>query len=236
MGADLFVVVAFGFILPKAVLEMPELGCINVHFSLLPLLRGAAPVQRALMEGHRRTGVTIMQLDEGMDTGPILAQLEVPIFDDDNAASLEERLAVSGAGLLLEVLGRVEKGEARPLPQDDSLATYAPKISAEDAHLDWSQPAEVLLNKVRGLTPRPGAWSMLNGKRLKIWTVAGAEGPTEPPGASAPGTINVTDGQLLVQTGSGYIALTQVQPEGKARMSGPEFTRGYRPATGDRIL
>lgn len=243
LGADLFVVVAFGFILPKAVLEMPRFGCINVHFSLLPLLRGAAPVQWALIEGHSETGVTIMQLDEGMDTGPMLARLSTPISADDNTESVEERLADLGAKLLVEVVDEIESGKATPEAQNESLATYAPKISAEDAHLDWSKPAEKIANKVRGLTPRPGAWGVLNGKRLKIWKAKeGLELPGDPAdltdaaSAGPPGTLYIEGDRMLVGTGSGLLALEEVQPEGKARMNAGEFIRGYRPATGDLIL
>lgn len=244
LGADLFVVVAFGFILPRAVLQMPRYGCINVHFSLLPYLRGAAPVQWALIEGHAETGVTIMQLDEGMDTGPMLARLSTPISTDDNTERVEDRLAHLGAKLLVQVVDDIESGKASPQAQDESLATYAPKISAEDAHLDWSVPAARIANRVRGLTPRPGAWGMLNGKRLKIWRAKEGFGtPGEnrvglSAGASdgPPGTLFIEGDRMLVRTGSGLLDLEEVQPEGKARMNAGEFIRGYRPATGDRLL
>jgi len=250
LGADLFVVVAFGFILPKRVLEIPKYGCVNVHFSLLPLLRGAAPVQWALIQGHENTGITIMQLDEGMDTGPMLARLVDPIMPDDNTESVEARLADVGAEMLVTVVDQIEGGEVIPETQDDSLATYAPKISAEDAHIDWSEPAETIFNKVRGLTPRPGAWGTLNEKRLKIWKVSllalgGGDHASAPQGEgpnpsksteSSPGTIDLGGGSLVVRTGTGWLSLDEVQPEGKSRMSAADFVRGYRPAPGDRIL
>lgn len=237
-GADVFVVVAFGFILPGAVLQMTRFGCINVHFSSLPLLRGAAPVQRALMQGHAKTGVTIMQLDEGMDTGPVYAREEVAIGPDDNTETLEKRLALLGSELLIRVLDQIEAGSIRPEPQDDSGATLAPKITGDEAHLDWSEPAEAIRNKVRGLTPRPGAWGMLNGKRLKIWKAAveAAAPAGDSPAAGPPGAVLAKDGKLLVQTGSGRIVIEEVQPEGKARMSAADYLRGYRPKGGDRIL
>jgi len=249
LKADLFVVVAFGFILPKRVLEIPKYGCVNVHFSLLPLLRGAAPVQWALIQGHENAGITIMQLDEGMDTGPMLARLIDPILPDDNTESVEARLADLGADMLVKVVGQIETGEAIPEAQDDSLATYAPKISTDDAHIDWSEPAETIFNKVRGLTPRPGAWGTLNEKRLKIWRVSylrlgGGDDTSAPPGETAnpsksapssPGTIDLGGGRLFVCTGTGWLSLDEVQPEGKSRMSAPDFVRGYRPAPGDRI-
>ena len=238
IGADLFVVVAFGFILPKAVLETPRYGCVNVHFSLLPLLRGAAPVQWALIQGHSTTGVTIMQLDVGMDTGPMLARLEDPILPTDNTESVEARLALSGAELLVEVVDQIDNGDARPRAQDDSLATYAPKITTEDAHIDWTRPAEQIMNAVRGMTPRPGAWGMLNGKRLKIWKVsladpaAGEEAETP----RSPGELQVADGRLLIQTGGGLLSVDEVQPEGKSRMAAIDFARGLRPSPGMRIV
>jgi len=227
LEADVFVVVAFGLILPAAVLEIPRLGCVNVHFSLLPLLRGAAPVQWAIIEGHRFSGVTIMQMDPGMDTGPILAGLQEPIKGEDNTETLEARLADVGAELLIQVLGDLEHSRVRPEPQDDSLATYAPKISAEDAHLDWSLPCEQIVNRVRGLTPRPGAWSTLGSRRLKVWKVAKAGERSN----GAPGLVEVTpEGLLLAHTGTGAVEMLEVQPEGKSKMSGAEFVRGYRPA------
>ncbi|MGI8426914.1 MAG: methionyl-tRNA formyltransferase [Actinomycetota bacterium] len=250
LGADLFVVVAFGFILPRQVLETPKFGCINVHFSLLPYFRGAAPVQWALIQGHATTGITIMQLDEGMDTGPMLARLEDAIFPEDNTETVEARLADLGADMLVTVVDQIEDGQASPEAQDDSLATYASKISTEAAHIDWSEPAETIFNKVRGLTPRPGAWGMLHRKRLKIWKVsyldsdfggdACAAGDDSSPNAAkapegAPGTIEVIKGHLLVRTATGWLSLDEVQPEGKARMAAADFVRGYRPLPGDRI-
>jgi len=232
LSADLFVVVAFGFILPPEVLAIPRMGCLNVHFSLLPKLRGAAPVQWALIHGHNETGVTIMQLDEGMDTGPILDKAVEPICLEDNTQTVESRLAVKGAALLLEVIGKLESADIKPQAQDDSQATYAPKISKDDARIDWSEQAEAIANRVRGLTPRPGAWGLLGSKRLKIWKVS--VGPQN--SAECPGVIQVAeDGSLLVNTGSCVILLDEVQPEGKARMQAQEFVRGYRPRSGDRF-
>ncbi|HEX2259384.1 MAG TPA: methionyl-tRNA formyltransferase [Actinomycetota bacterium] len=232
LGAEVFVVVAYGLILPKAVLEIPRYGCLNVHFSLLPLLRGAAPVQWALIEGHEKTGVTIMQMDPGLDTGPILAVREEPIMNEDTAGILGERLALVGAKLLIEVLDALERSEISPQPQDDERATYAAKLSSEDAHIDWSASAERIVNRIRAFNPRPGAWGILNGRRLKVLKAAASE---EPSGA-APGVIDTSQpGLLAVNTGSNRVLLTEVQPEGGSHMSAAEFLRGYRPASGDLI-
>lgn len=232
LGAEVFVVVAYGLILPKAVLDLPRYGCLNVHFSLLPLLRGAAPLQWALIEGHEKTGVTIMQMDPGLDTGPILAVREEPIMKEDTAGTLGERLALVGAKSLLEVLDALERSEISPQPQDDERATYAPKLSSEDAHIDWSAPAERIVNRIRAFNPRPGAWGVLNGRRLKVLKAAASDEPSGAP----PGVIDTSQpGLLAVNTGSNRVLLTEVQPEGGSRMSAAEFLRGYRPASGDLI-
>jgi methionyl-tRNA formyltransferase len=228
-GADVFVVVAYGLLLPPAVLQIPPLGCINVHFSLLPLLRGAAPVQWALIQGHDRTGVTIMLMDPGMDTGPMLAAVEEPILPEDTAGTVAARLAPAGAELLLEVLDLLEKGEAVPVPQDDSLATMAPKLSAADAQIDWSAPADRIANRVRGFNPRPGAWATLRSRRLKILKVE----PTGQPSDGPAGTLSMVGGVPVVDTGTEKLRLVEVQPEGKAPMTGAAFARGHRPTPGD---
>ncbi|MGH2813172.1 MAG: methionyl-tRNA formyltransferase [Actinomycetota bacterium] len=223
-GGDVFVVVAYGLILPEEVLKTPRLGCVNVHFSLLPKLRGAAPVQWALIEGHSETGVTIMQMDAGMDTGPIISQTVEPVTEADTAGSLEARLADLGAPLLLQALDEMESGEARPVPQDDSRATYAPKINPEDARLDWSRPAEELARRVRAFDPRPGAWTQFRSKRLKVYGARRRPGEGE-----EPGRVVVEGAELSVQASDGRLVLFEVQPEGRRRMTGEEFVRGYRP-------
>lgn len=231
LQADAFVVTAYGLILPPEVLEIPRLGCVNVHFSLLPGLRGAAPVLWALIRGDTVTGVTIIQMDEGMDSGPILARVEEPVQADDTTGTLEARLAARGASLLIDVLGRLERGEVTPVPQDHSQATLAPKIRPGEARIDWSCPAEAIANRVRAFAPRPGAWSMLEGRRIKVWRAA----PTPHVAAEPPGSIEVARESLLVHTGSGKLTLDEVQPEGRSRMSGSEFLRGYRPASKGRF-
>jgi methionyl-tRNA formyltransferase len=200
-----------------------------VHFSLLPLFRGAAPVQWALIEGHEKTGVTIMQMDPGLDTGPILAVSEEEIRADDTAGTLGERLAVVGAALLLEVLDRLEPSEIVARPQDDDRATLAPKLSSSDAHVDWARPVTEVKNRIRAFTPRPGAWGMLGPRRLKILRAEISERAS----TGKPGTIHVVSPETLeVDTLTNRIVLEAVQPEGKSRMSGAEFIRGYRPRTG----
>ncbi|MGH2773068.1 MAG: methionyl-tRNA formyltransferase [Actinomycetota bacterium] len=228
LNADVVVVAAYGFILPKAVLDSPRFGCINVHFSILPKYRGAAPVQWAVINGEPVTGVTIMQMDEGLDTGPMLAVYEEPIGPDDTAGTMEQKLAAGGPPLLLEVLEKVESGTIESRPQDDAQATLAPKISSADARIDWSQDARSIVNRVRGLNPRPGAWGILGGKRLKIHLAAVDEEPFEGP----PGALLIEAETIKVETGTQRVTLLEVQPEGKSRMAAADFVRGYRPETG----
>lgn len=230
-GADVFVVVAFGLILPKEVIEMPRHGCLNVHFSLLPKFRGAAPVQWALIEGVNLTGVTIMQMDEGLDTGPVISHLEEPIFDGDDAGTLEARLATRGAGLLVEVLDHIASGGVIPKPQNDSMASLAPKLSTQDARIDWSMEGPQIVNRVRAFNPRPGAWTLWSGRRVKVWRASISTDTS----IGDPGTIDVLGERVVVDSASERIALEEVQPEGSKRMSGAEFVRGYRPSSGDRL-
>lgn len=231
IDADLFVVVAYGQILPRGILNIPPKGCINVHFSLVPLLRGAAPIQWALIDGREVTGVTIMQMDERMDTGPILAQVEESIAEDDDAGDLERRLATKGAVLLVETLEALDRGEIVAKAQDESLATLAPKLTTEDARIDWSLPATGIRNRVRAFSPRPGAWTTFKAKRLKVWELV----VTHERVPGLPGSLHVSKEHLLVATGSTATELAEVQPEGKRPMSGVEFVRGYHPQTGDRL-
>ena len=223
LGADAFVVVAYGLILPREVLEMPRLGSINVHFSLLPRLRGAAPVQWAIINGDLVTGVTIMQMDEGLDTGPILVQARHEIDADDTTGSLLSKLTKVGGDTLLDALVSLERGEVEPTPQDEKLATYAPKISTEDARVNWDISAEEIERRVRALNPHPGAWTQVGGKRLKIWASEVVKGHQS---KAAAGTMAEEGGRLIVATGAGYLQLLEVQPEGSARMTAAEFLRG----------
>ena len=222
--ADAVVVAAYGFILQEEVLKTPRLGCVNVHFSLLPRLRGAAPVARAILEGLDVTGVTIMQMDAGLDTGPILSKRAVAIDPTETAGTLEARLAEVGSPLLVETLDGLEAGEVQAIPQDEQAATYAPKIEPSEARLDWSMHAVELKRRIRAFNPRPGAWTTLQGKRLKIFRAEVVDSGTE----GEPGSIvNSDDGPAAV-TGRGLLRLDVVQGEGKKKMTGRDFARGSR--------
>jgi methionyl-tRNA formyltransferase len=229
LAPDCCVVVAYGKILPASLLAIPPLGFVNVHFSLLPDYRGAAPVQRALMDGVDETGVSIMILTEGMDEGPVLATARVSVGDDDTAGVVGGRLAEMGAGLLVETLDPYAAGSLQPAEQDDAAASYAPKISTEEARIDWSQPARRIQNLVRALDPAPGAWTMLGDKRVKVFAVRPSD-----VGDLAPGELR-TDGDLLAGTGEGVLSIIEIQPAGKRRMSGDEFARGLHGSSGTRL-
>jgi methionyl-tRNA formyltransferase len=225
---DLLVVVAYGLILPRRVLAIPRLGCWNVHASLLPRWRGAAPVQRAIIAGDTETGVDLMQMEAGLDTGPILIERRTPIGADETGGSLHDRLAALGADALTEGLARIARGETLPVhAQDESGIEYAHKIDKSEARLDWNEPALALERKVRAFDPWPVAEAELNGERLRIWS-ARAIASTQ---SAAPGTI-VGDARetLDVATGEGVLSIFEVQREGGRRMS----VRDYRNARRDR--
>ncbi len=224
---DVATVVAYGKILPPSLLEIPRLGFVNLHFSLLPAYRGAAPVQRALMEGVDETGVTIMLLTEGMDEGPILATRRTAVGDGESAGPLGARLARDGAELLVETLRRYGDGAIEPREQDHDQATYAPKITSDEARIDWSRPAAEIRNLVRGLNPAPGAWTTFRGTRLKVLEAREVSSDGGEPGRLAPGS------GLVVETGAGALELLGVQPAGKRAMSGEDLARGLRPAAGE---
>jgi methionyl-tRNA formyltransferase len=225
------VVAAFGQILPKAVLDVPPRGSINVHASLLPKYRGAAPIAWALINGETETGVTTFLMDEGMDTGPILLQRATPILPEENAGSLTDRLARVGAELLLETLSALLAGRLTPTPQDGGSATLAPRLKKSDEVLDWRLPAQVLVNRVRGLTPRPGAFTVWRERRLSV-----LHGRALPAARAAePGALVSHDGGLAIQTGQGLFLPTLVQPESRQPMLWEEFLRGARPKAGDRL-
>jgi methionyl-tRNA formyltransferase len=221
---EVAVVVAYGRILPPEVLEVPTLGFVNVHFSLLPHYRGAAPVQRAIIDGNSETGVTIILLTEGMDEGPVLAERRVPIDQEDTAGTLGKRLADIGAQLLVETLPPYTEGRISPRDQDHERATYAPKITDEDARIEWGKPATEIRNLIRGLNPDPGAWTTLEGKRIKIF---GAR-PASFEGNLDPGQVATTKEGLLVGTMDQPLLLMDVQVEGKRRMAGADAARGLR--------
>ena len=219
---DVIVVAAYGRILPKDILELPPYGCVNVHASLLPQYRGAGPVQWSVIHGEKTTGVTTMLMAQGMDTGDILEQASVSIGPDETAGELMDRLARLGAELLLHTLGLLEAGEAVPTVQDKSRATYAPMLKKSDGALDFSQPAQKLYDRIRGVSPWPGAYAYLDNKLLKIHKAA-----LLPEQKGEPGLL-IGEKRMIVGCGDGALELLQVQPQGGKRMQGADFLRGLR--------
>jgi methionyl-tRNA formyltransferase len=227
---DIIVVVAFGQFLPRALRDLPPLGCINVHASLLPKYRGAAPIHRAIMAGETETGVTIMRVEEQMDAGPILLQRVCRILPTDDAGSLHDRLAALGADALAEALGLLAAGNATWIPQNGTLMSLAPKLGDADCRVHLAGDPVVLANRIRGLSPLPGAYVVLaNGRRLRVLR-AEARRAAGPPGA----VLAIEEAALVLGTGKGALALLEVQPEGKRRMSGADFARGQRLQEGAR--
>lgn len=225
LNADVMVVVAYGLILPKAVLVMPRLGCINVHGSLLPRWRGAAPIQRSLWAGDAQTGVTIMQMDVGLDTGAMLHKLDCAIEAEDTSATLYDKLAGLGPQGLLDTLQQLASGTAQPEIQDESLATYAEKLSKEEARIDWSLSAAQLERCIRAFNPWPMSWLEIEGQPLKVWAASVIETPTDAP----PGTIlSVGKQGIQVVTGEGILNLESIQPAGKKAMSAQDLLNSRR--------
>ena len=229
---DLIVVVAYGQILKKEVLQIPRLFCMNLHSSLLPKYRGAAPINRAIIEGEQETGVTTMKMDTGMDTGDILLVNKTPITDVDNAQTLHDRLANAGASLVMETIQRMEDQTLTPVPQDSDKATHAPKLKKEDGLVHWEKDAASLSNMVRGLEPWPGAFTFFKSKRLRLCTV---ETTTGQPGDIAGEIARITDHGIEVGTGKGRLVITQLQPEGKKKMSAKSFLAGNKMLMGNRF-
>lgn len=229
---DVIVTAAYGQILPKAVLDLPRFGCINVHGSLLPKYRGGAPIQRAIMNGETVTGVTIMYMAEGLDTGDMIRSVEVPIGPDDDAGALFERLSVAGAALLLETLPAIVDGTAGRTPQNEAEATYSPNLTREDERVDWTRPAAAIYNQLRGLSPQPGVFTFWKGGVFKIWKA-------QRPGLSArtaapPGTVlDIGPRGLSIATGDGVFIATEVQPAGKKALPVADFARNGQMKTGD---
>lgn len=224
---DAAIVVAYGLILPKPILDAPRLGCFNLHGSLLPRWRGAAPIQRAIMAGDAKAGVQVMRMEEGLDTGPVLATYETPIAPDDTTGTLHDRLAQYGAQLLVDTLVKLGRGEAHETPQPEEGVTYAHKITPAEARIDWSAPAREVDGKIRGLSPHPGAWFELEGARVKaldsrLVTGAGAAG-------------EALDDQLTIACGEGAVRLIKLQREGRAPLPAAEFLRGNPVTRGVRL-
>lgn len=233
LKADLIVVAAYGQILPQAILDLPRFGCLNIHTSLLPKHRGAAPIQWAILEGDATTGVTIMKMDAGLDTGAILTQQATPIHGDDNSQTLHDRLAQLGANLLVQTIHDFMAGKIIPKPQPAEGASYARKITKEDGLLDWSQPARALWNRVRAFTPWPGAYTHLASSHpvlLKVWQAEIADTPGEP------GRILQADKNgIVVGCGVHSLQILELQLEGGRRMTAAEFLSGHQLKAGDRL-
>ncbi len=225
---DVMVVAAYGLILPQAVLDIPAAGCLNIHASLLPRWRGAAPIQRAIEAGDRETGITIMKMDAGLDTGPMLLRERLPILPDDTAGTLHDRLAALGARLIVEALRRL--GELEPEPQPAEGVTYASKIDKAEAVLDFRHPAGELARRIRAFDPQPGTTAVLRGTPLKLWQA------TAESGGGMPGTVLAADaGGIVIATGEGVLRVTRLQKPGGRRLTAAEFLSGFAVAPGERF-
>ena len=233
LSPDVIVVAAYGKILPKEVLEIPKFGCINVHASLLPKFRGAAPINWAIIAGEKETGVTIMQMDEGMDTGDILLMEKIPIEEGETAGSLHDKLSSLGARLIVKALNLLKEGRLTPRKQPEEGVSYAPMLKKEDGLLEFSRPAAELANLIRGLDPWPTAYAYFRGKLIKFFRPRVEKGPSQ----GEPGEILGLDeeGYLRIGTGEGVLKVKEVQLEGKKRISAEEFMRGYRPKAGEKF-
>lgn len=251
LAPDAVVIIAYGQIIPQQLLDIPRLGWINLHASLLPEYRGAAPINWAIIHGETRTGLTTMQIDAGLDTGPILLRYETEIGGDETAPELASRLADAGAPLVAETLRELDRVEIKPAPQDNSRASYAPPLSKEDGRIDWQLSAQQIYNRIRGLDPWPGAFTAFRGKTCRVWghplsaadfpDAANAPAPlglmpsSTPARSSSPGTIRAVKSSLVVDCGGGALVLTFVQLEGRKRVTAQEFASGARLTPSDRF-
>ena len=229
LNADVAIVVAYGLILPQTLLDAPAHGCLNLHASLLPRWRGAAPIQRAIMAGDAVTGVQVMRMEAGLDTGPVLLSETVEIAPDDTAATLHDKLAPVAAGLAPRALAALERGGLVETPQSEEGVTYANKITPNEARIDWARPAREVDWHIRGLAPFPGAWCEANGARVKVLMSSVVEGD------GAPGNILYTDEKIVVACGKGAVALTTLQRAGKRAQAADEFLRGFPLAVGQAL-
>ena len=221
LNADLIVVAAYGLLLPQTILDLPRVACVNVHASLLPRWRGAAPIQAAILAGDKQTGISLMQMDAGLDTGGIYATSSLEIGDTETAGELHDRLAILGGELLVQHLAEIAEGKLVPVVQQDSAASYAGKIRTEDARLYWSRTATELERVVRAYNPVPGAWTTLNGERLKCWRAVACSDNGGDPGT----VISLSDAGVVVACGEGSLCLTEVQRPGKTAVTAAEFIR-----------
>ncbi len=222
LAPDAIVVMAYGQILPCAILEIPAIACLNLHASLLPRWRGAAPIQAAIAAGDRETGITVMYMDEGLDTGDILLQRKIDILPTDTGESLHDRLAQIAPKALLEALQLLAKNNAPRIPQDNALAIYAPKLTRHDGKIDWSEPAEIIERKIRAFNPWPGAFMELDGRNLKIFSASIVNL------SGKPGEILRSEKEVVIAAGKDALSLDEVQLEGKRRLRAVEFLRGFR--------
>ena len=246
IAPDAIVIIAYGQIIPRGLLEIPRLGWINLHGSLLPRYRGAAPIQRAILNGDNLTGLTTMKIDAGLDTGPILEQLEIQIGADETAPELMARMGDAGAPLLIRTLRKLESGEIQPAPQDNALATFAPPLKKEEGLLDWSRPAIEIYNRIRAFDPWPGTYTHFRERLCHIWgrpaegqdnaaSAAGGE-CSAAPNAPEPGAIFANRGDIRVACGEGtWLRVEYVQPEGRKRVAAREFANGARISSGERF-
>ena len=229
--AEVFVVAAFGQILSQEILDMPKHGCLNVHASLLPKYRGASPIQRVILEGEAKTGITIMQMDAGIDTGDILYQKEIPIEDDDDYETLSDKLSALGGQAIVEAMELLAQGKLTATPQDDAQSCYAPLISKEMGKLDFSKSAISIDRQIRSMTPWPSAFTRWKGKQLKVWKAVPEKGSEK---AAAPGEVTeVTKDSFVVATGEGSLRILELQLEGKKHMNTHDFLLGVKIAPGD---
>ena len=234
MQPDISVVVAYGHILPQKVIDLPALGTLNIHASLLPALRGAAPIQAAIRQGFTETGITIMRMVPALDAGPVILQASVPVLDDETYGELQLRLAELGAVALVEALALISIGEAKDAPQDDAMATYARKVTRDDARIDWSMHASDAARVIRAFDPRPGAFTSVNQTDVKMFGPRSVNPGVRDQEQSTPGTVLSTDDGLVIACGSGALRIEEVQPAGRSRMSSTQWSRGRGIAVGDR--
>ena len=234
LAPDAVVIIAYGQIIPARLLDIPRLGWINLHASLLPRYRGAAPIQRAILADDTRTGLTTMRIDAGLDTGPTLMRQEIDIGPDETAPELARRMAEAGAPLVADTLRKLDRGEIAPVPQDHTGATFAPPLKKEEGKIDWPQPAQRIYNQIRGLEPWPGAFTTFRGQLCQI---RGRPAPAPPEiSGGAPGTIAVAGGELFVTCGEKtFLRMETLQLEGRKRVSAREFANGARLSPGDRF-
>ena len=233
LNVDAYVVVAYGRILPQWLLDLPRLGAYNVHASLLPQYRGAAPIHWAIANGETKTGITTMKLDAGMDTGDMLLQHEIPIEPEDTSTSIHDRLAEIGAELMLQTLDALERGLAKRIPQDPALASYAPMLKKADGLLDWSQSAVSVHNRIRAFNPWPGTYTVLQGQTFRIWKAQPAEASGELPSGTL---LHHSSGAAVVACGTGFLRLEEVQLENRKRTSALDFLHGIRLGRSQTLL